>query len=299
VLVIDKDNCFLYELFDAFPNTDGSWSAGSGAIFNLKSDALRPSGWTSADAAGLSIFAGLVRYDEVASGEIRHALRFTAPKTRRAFIWQARHYASSLTAAKYPPMGQRFRLKAGFDISKFSPKNQVILTALKRYGIILADNGSSWYISGAPDPRWDNDDLHKLSNVKGSDFEAVNVSSLMLDPNSGAARPRVSVGVKALQPSASWQGPVSGTIQFFRSGDTTDPLTVYYSVGGTASNGKDYVRLPGTIVIPAGRSALNVLVTPLGDQVDKGSLTVKVAIAKNSLYSICSPQSATVTITDE
>jgi hypothetical protein len=188
VLVVDQDNCILYELFDAWPQANGSWQAGSGAIFNLRSNALRPAGWTSADAAGLPILAGLVRYDEVAAGEIRHALRFTAPQTRQAYVWPARHYASSLTGSQYPPMGQRFRLKAGYDISGFAPDVRVILAALKKYGMILADNGSAWYLSGAPDERWDNDDLHQLSQIPGSAFEAVDESSLMIDQDSGRAR---------------------------------------------------------------------------------------------------------------
>lgn len=188
VLVLDRDNCVLYELFSAYPQPDGSWQAGSGAIFDLNSNALRTEGWTSADAAGLPILPGLVRYDEVAAGEIRHALRFTAPQTRSAYVWPARHQASSLTGAQIPPMGQRFRLKAGFDISPFSAPVRVILQAMKTYGLILADNGSAWYISGAPDSRWDNDMLvSELAQVKGSDFEAVDGSSLMADPDSGLA----------------------------------------------------------------------------------------------------------------
>jgi uncharacterized membrane protein YgcG len=188
VLVMDRGSCILYELFSAYPQQDGTWQAGSGAIFDLNSNALRPSGWTSADAAGLPILSGLVRYDEVAAGEIRHALRFTAPQTRSDYVWPARHQASNLTAAQIPPMGQRFRLKAGFDISPFSAPVRVILQAMKTYGLILADNGSAWYISGAPDPRWDNDMLvGELAQVKGSDFEAVDVSSLMRDPESGLA----------------------------------------------------------------------------------------------------------------
>lgn len=186
VLVVDRDACTLYEVFGGYPQTDDSWLAGSGAVFDLRSHALRPGGWTSADAAGLPILPGLVRYDEVASGEIRHALRFTAPQTRRAFVWPARHYASSLTGAGYPPMGQRFRLKATVDISRFSADVQVILRALKTYGMFLADNGSAWYVSGAPDPRWNNELLvGELGQIKGSDFEAVDASSLMVDPNSG------------------------------------------------------------------------------------------------------------------
>jgi hypothetical protein len=189
VLVLDCDNCVLYEMFYSWPQPDGSWQAGSGAVFDLGSYDLRPDGWTSADAAGLPILPGLVRYEEVAAGEIRHAIRFTAPQTRRAYVWPARHYASSLTGAQYPPMGQRFRLKAGFDVSGFSPEVRVILQAMKTYGIMLADNGSSWFISGVPDERWDNDVLRELKQVHGSDFEAVDVSPLMVAPDSGRTQP--------------------------------------------------------------------------------------------------------------
>ncbi len=188
ILLVDKDSCTLYELFYALPQDDGTWSAGSGAIFDLTSNALRPDSWTSADAAGLPILPGLVRYDEVAAGEINHALRFTAPETRQAYVWPARHYASDLTDENYPPLGQRFRLKADYAISGFSPQVQVILVALKKYGMILADNGSSWFISGAPDERWDNDILGEIKRLQGSDFEAVDVSSLMVDKNSGEAK---------------------------------------------------------------------------------------------------------------
>ncbi|MFZ2447997.1 MAG: hypothetical protein WAW37_16695 [Syntrophobacteraceae bacterium] len=189
VLVVDRDNCLLYETWSTYPQSGGRWHAGSGAVFDLRSNVLRPADWTSSDAAGLPVLAGLVRYNEVAAGEITHALRFTAPQTRRAYVWPARHYASDLTGLDYPPMGQRFRLKADFDISGFSPQVRVILSALKKYGMILADNGSAWYISGAPDSRWDNDVLvGELSGVKGSDFEAVDASSLMVSPDSGQAR---------------------------------------------------------------------------------------------------------------
>lgn len=185
VLVLDPDACMLYELFYAWPQTDGSWEAASGAVYDLRSNALRPDGWTSADAAGLPILPGLVRYDEVATGAITHAIRFTAPRTRRSHVWPARHDASSSTDPSLPPMGQRFRLKASFDISGFSPDVQVILVALKQYGMILADNGSPWYLSGAPDSRWDNDVLHELGQIPGSAFEAVDVSALMVGPDSG------------------------------------------------------------------------------------------------------------------
>ena len=179
VLIVDRDGGKLYELFAAYPNPDGSWHAGSGAIFDLNGNALRPAGWTSADAAGLPILPGLVRYEEVVAGEIPHALRFTAPQTRNTFIWPARHKASSLTGTSYPPMGQRFRLKASVDISSFGPNVQVILRALKKYGMILADNGSNWFISGAPDPRWNDDELNTLKGIKGSDFEVVKMDNIV------------------------------------------------------------------------------------------------------------------------
>jgi hypothetical protein len=188
MLILDQDNCLLYELYAAHLESDG-WYAGSGAIFNLQDYALRPDGWTSADAAGLPIFPGLVRYEEVAAGRIEHAIRFTVAQTRNEHVWPARHDASDLTGVQYPSMGQRFRLKAGFDTSGFSPDVQVILQAMKTYGLILADNGSNWFISGAPDHRWDNDMLRELRQVYGSDFEAVDSSSLMLDPDSGQVSP--------------------------------------------------------------------------------------------------------------
>src|SRR5450631_3358901 len=189
VVLLDCNAGKLYELFAAYPNADGSWRAGSGAVFDVHANSMRPATWTSADAAGLPILAGLVRYDFTNAGEIAHALRFTAPQTRNAYIWPARHQASSLTGAQYPPMGQRFRLKASFNTAGFGPNVQVILRALKKYGMFLADNGSSWFLSGAPDPRWDDDELHQLGQLHGSDFEAVDESSLMIDPNSAQARP--------------------------------------------------------------------------------------------------------------
>ncbi len=187
LLIIDRDTKILYELFAAEKQPDGSWVAGSGAVFNLSDYILRPSGWTSADAAGLAILPGLVKYDEVNAGEINHALRFTAPSTGRAYIWPARHYASTITDPAYPPMGQRFRLKSSFNTSGYPYQTRVVLDALKKYGMILADNGAPWYISGVPDDRWDNDDLHTLHQLKGSDFEAVDSSSLIINQNSGKA----------------------------------------------------------------------------------------------------------------
>ena len=176
-LLLDRTACKLYELYDLH-GSGSSWTAGSGAIWNLRSNRLRPAGWTSADAAGLPIFPGLARYDEVARGVIDHALRFTASRTRRAYIYPARHYASSSDDPSLPPMGLRVRLKASVDISHFPKQARVVLQALKTYGMVLADNGSSWYISGAPNPKWSNDDLHTLGQITGADFEVVDTSSL-------------------------------------------------------------------------------------------------------------------------
>jgi len=176
-LLLDRDACRLYELYDLH-GSGSSWTAGSGAIWNLRSNRLRPAGWTSADAAGLPIFPGLARYDEVARGVIDHALRFTAAHTRRAYVYPARHYASSSDDPSLPPMGLRVRLKASVDISHFPKQARVVLQALKTYGMILADNGSNWYISGAPNPKWSNDDLHTVGQITGADFEVVDTSSL-------------------------------------------------------------------------------------------------------------------------
>jgi hypothetical protein len=179
VIVVDRSRCRLYELFAAHPQEGGTrWRAGSGAVWSLRSNRLRPRGWTSADAAGLPILPGLARYAEVRRGAIDHALRFTAPRTRRAYVYPARHFASSSDDPALPPMGLRVRLRAGFDTSGFPRQARIVLTALKRYGMILADNGAPWYVSGAPSPGWDNDALHQLGRVRGSDFEVVDTSSL-------------------------------------------------------------------------------------------------------------------------
>jgi hypothetical protein len=177
ILVVDSSACRLYELFDA-KKKGSKWTAGSGAIWSLSSNALRPDGWTSADAAGLQILPGLARWDEVAVGHIDHALRFTAQHTRRAYVYPATHYASSLTDPDLPPMGLRLRLRGDFDTTTFPPQARVVLEALKLYGMMLADNGSNWYISGAPDSHWSNDDLHTLGRVKGSDFEVIDPAAI-------------------------------------------------------------------------------------------------------------------------
>jgi hypothetical protein len=176
-ILVDKSTCRLYELYDLRHKSRG-WTAGSGAVWNLRSNHLRPAGWTSADAAGLPIFPGLARWDEVARGQIDHALRFTAPETRRAYVYPARHYASSSNDPSLPPMGLRVRLKASVNLSSFPPQTRVVLRALQRYGMILADNGSPWYLSGAPNKHWSNDQLHSLGRLTGADFEVVDTSSL-------------------------------------------------------------------------------------------------------------------------
>ncbi len=178
VLTIDGDNCMLYEMFGAAYNGSG-WNADSGAVFNFRSNALRTLGWTSADAAGLPIFPGLVRYDEIQAGVINHALRFTVQDSQHAYILPATHFASSSTNPNLPPMGLRVRLKASFDISGYTGASKIILQALKTYGMIVADNGSSWFISGATDSRWNDTDLNQLKGVPGSAFEAVNTGSLV------------------------------------------------------------------------------------------------------------------------
>ena len=184
VLVIDRDANRLYEIGNAYPQSDGSWQASGGAVFDLTSNNVRPGaqpGWTSADAAGLPIFPGLVRYEEAASGVIRHAFRFTVSATRKAYVPPANHWASSNTSATLPPMGMRVRLKAGFVIpSNFSTESKAILQAMKTYGMLVADNGSNWFVSGAPDPRWNNDKLlSELGSVKGADFEVLQMDGLV------------------------------------------------------------------------------------------------------------------------
>ncbi len=176
-LLIDRSACRLYEL-GGLQRRGGRWHAWAGAVWNLRSNHVRPAGWTSADAAGLAIFPGLARYDEVRRGVINHALRFTVEQTRRAYLYPARHYASDLTDPNLPPMGLRVRLKASFDVRPFPRQARIMLIALKRFGMLVADNGSDWYITGAPNRGWSNDQLHTLGRVKGSDFEVVDTSKL-------------------------------------------------------------------------------------------------------------------------
>jgi hypothetical protein len=182
--------CTLFETWHSHPLPDGSWTAANGAAFNLLSNQLRPDNWTSADAAGFAILPGLTRYDEVASGLVTHAVRFTGPASaiRAGHVWPARHSDGQSSSQSAPPMGTRFRLKAGVDISGYPPRLRTILQGLKTYGMFLSDTGDPWQIDGAPDQRWDDPELQGLHGIHGSDFEAVDESGLMLDPNSGQSR---------------------------------------------------------------------------------------------------------------
>jgi hypothetical protein len=219
ILILDRSTCTLYELFDA-EYSGGKWYAGSGAIWDLTSNAMRPDTWTSADAAGLSILPGLVRYDEVAAGEITHAIRFTANTTNN-YIWPARHLTYDVPdAPQIPPLGARFRLKASVDISGYPPVLQIILTAMKKYGIILADNGSSWFITGAPNEGWDNDLLHEIGGLTGDDFEAVDTSILMIDPDSGQS---------VILPHTC---PLEGAALYDLTGDCRTDVAVYRPATG-------------------------------------------------------------------
>lgn len=289
VISIDINNCILYEIFGAYPQTS-SWTGGSGAIFHLLSDALRPATWTSADAAGLPIFPGLVRHDEVAAGAIHHALRFTVPHTQKAYVWPARHYASSLTGAQYPPMGARFRLKASFNISGFSAANQVILTALKQYGMMLADNGSAWYISGAPDAGWNNDDLHALTTIAGSNFEAVDATALMVNPDSGQA---VQSGVTVSVSPSSASVPVNTKKQFTAtvSGNSNQAVTwdVNGAVGGNGTVG--FIdSLSGLYTAPA------ALPSPATVTVHASSSAVTPPVVGSATVTVVNPLPIAVTI---
>jgi hypothetical protein len=232
VLVLDKSNCFEYDLYQGAYN-GGGWSASSSAIWDLQNGENRPYTWTSADAAGLPIFPGLIRYDEVAAGAIDHAIRFTVPRTKAAFVSPASHWAATNNASPIP-MGMRVRLKAGFDVSGYSVTNQVILNAMKKYGLILADNGSAIYVTGTPDNRWNNDDLHLLGQVTASDFEVVAMGTVYTSANvpQGAAP---SIG--SLSASASSVSPGA-------------PVTLSWNVSGAS-----YLYISPVVGPVAGKSA--------------------------------------------
>ena len=213
VLILDNANCWLYELYSAQPS-GSTWNAGSAAVWDLTADEQRPYTWTSADAAGLPIFPGLARYDEVAAGTINHALRFTLQNSRAAFTPPASHWAATSSNANAAPMGMRLRLKASFDLSSFSPPNQVLLTAMKKYGLIMADNGSSMYISGAPNDNWNNDDLHNLGSVTAADFDVVQMNPIYTSTNipMGAAPTITSFAASAQSVSAGTPVTLSWTV---------------------------------------------------------------------------------------
>lgn len=210
ILVVRQGACVLYELYHSWkegdwngdftcvvPGATPGWCGLSGAVYDLASNDLRPDGWTSADAAGLPIFPGLVRYDEVESGEIRHALRFTVDISRTSWVWPARHESGSSSNVNAPPMGLRLRMKAGYDLPGATPRVRTILAALKKYGMMVADNGTDWYLNGVPDPRWDDDELSIINDIPGSAFEVVEVASLQLSANSGATPHLFSDGFDA------------------------------------------------------------------------------------------------------
>jgi hypothetical protein len=261
VLVLDASNCWLYELYEAYPQPDGSWQAASGAVWDMENGEHRPVTWTSADAAGLPVFPGLVRYDEVAAGAIKHALRFTVPTTREAFVFPAEHWASNDESPNAPPMGMRLRLKASFNISGFSQTNQVILTALKNYGMFLADNGSGIYLIGDTDSRWNDDDLGNLSKLTGADFEVVQMSQIYTPANlpTGPAPEILSFNSTETSPGVytlNWStsnasyliitpapGPVRGT-----SLQVSPSATTIYTLIATSAYGR--VTAETTITIP-------------------------------------------------
>jgi hypothetical protein len=264
VLVIDRDTCWLYELYDARYQKNGSWNAGSAAVWDLLKNELRPYEWTSADAAGLPIFPGLARYDEVASGQIKHALRFTLEDSRAAFVLPATHWAANSTNALAAPMGMRLRLKADYDISSFPAQAQVILTALKRYGMIMADNGSSMFLGGDPDNRWSNDDLGTLKQVPASAFEVLMMNPVYTSANIPKGRVPVIKTFTAIPANSSANAPVtlswsaSGTSYFVVSpeigavrGNTvtvTPAVTTTYTLYATNRYGRSTAAV--TVTVP-------------------------------------------------
>jgi hypothetical protein len=267
VLVLEKDGCWLYELYHSVSKTDGSWAADSSAVWDMTINEQRPYGWTSADAAGLPLFPGLARYDEVAAGAINHALRFTVPVTREAFVAPASHWASSNTSSSAPPMGTRLRLKSSFNISGFSAQNQVILAALKKYGMILADNGSAIYITGAPDSRWNNSDLAHLETLTAEDFDVVqmgavytpanlptgpapNISSFNAAPQSiakgQAAMLTWSVDWKGVNPGYNIISPMVGAVR--GSAILVSPaVTTTYTLSSTNEYGRATAKVTVTV----------------------------------------------------
>jgi hypothetical protein len=264
ILVLEQGVCRLYETWASSPDGNGGWNAGSGAIFNLSANTVRTDTWTSADAAGLPILPGLTRYDEVAAGAINHALRFTAPCTADHHIWPARHTAvpdscpaTPPAGTRVPPMGLRFRLKAGVNIGAFSHDAQVMLTALKKYGMIVADNGSSWYLSGAPDPRWNDDRLvQDFNQIHGSDFEAVDETALQISANSGQARQPAQESM-SVTPGGARQGQTATyTIQI--GGDGT-PISLSNQLPSSVTLVAGPATMPGSVPAAVYDSATRIL----------------------------------------
>jgi hypothetical protein len=249
VLVLDRHNCWLYELYDSYPQTNGTWNADSAAVWDLLNNEQRPYTWTSADAAGLPVFPGLARYDEVASGAINHALRFTVEQSQAAFTPPASHWAANSSNAYAAPMGMRMRLKASYDISSFPPQAQVILAALKKYGMIMADNGSSIYLSGDPDNRWDNDDLGTLKTVPASAFDVLQISPLYTQANLPTGKAPVIASFTA-NPSTVSKG---------------QPVTLSWNVSGASysvvSPSVGAVRGTSVIVTPSGTATYTLYET--------------------------------------
>src|ERR1700736_4203774 len=263
VLVLDRDNCWLYELYHSYLQTDGSWKAGSGAVWDLLNDEQRPYTWTSADAAGLPIFPGLARYDEVASGQIQHALRFTLQYSQTAFTPPASHWAGNSTNTYAAPMGMRMRLKSSYDISSFPPQSQVILVALKKYGMIMADNGSSMFISGDPDNAWKNNDLSTLKQVPASVFEVVLIKPLYT-PSNVPTGPSPMINRFTANPSTVSAG---------------QPVTLSWKVTGASyfviSPQVGAVRGTSTVVSPTVTTAYTLYGT---NQYGRSTVTVRVTV---------------------
>ncbi len=301
LLIVDSSAGVLYEAWNTYGNADGTaWHAGSGAKFNLKGYELRPEKWTSADAAGLPIFPLLIRYDEVEraladGGEIPHAIRFTASVTQKAYIWPARHYASSNTDKNRPPMGLRVRLKAGTDISGFSPRMQVILRTMKKYGLILADNGSNWYFQGTHDDRWNDEEINTLKRLRGSDFEAVDISPWTsrpgFNPNSAKVPPATGITKAGLHSIVSKNGCIVRTV---KSGKSTMSIGVlfprsysgYTTIDIYDACGKRVSGISG-IFIPS--DGCNIILTLPEGKTSAGAFIVHVRLPAGGIYTVLIP----------
>ena len=262
-LMIDRDTCVLYELYDADWN-NGQPTAGSGAVFNLRFNTLRPAGWTSADAAGLPILPGLLRLDEVRAGRVDHAIRFTAVRTDRSYLWPARHQAGAAADPGLPPMGARFRLRAGFDMSSYRPDTQVVLRAMQRYGLMLADNGSNWFFQGTAENGWDDGFIADLKRVPASAFDAVDESSLMVDPNSGQTQGAAPAPAPAPAGTTATRTPprrATPALATTATTATTAPTTTSEPAPTTSTGAPTTTGPPGTAVAlgrqarPSGRGS--------------------------------------------